>query len=181
MINWRFVTTMITIRKASQGDIQTLSRRFLLFLEDKNSKIYQENVTKFGIPEEYVRKALAEETLIKAATTGKATFYIALEDDEIVGFAQTIQQDAKTAELDRIVVFPTHERKDIGTQLLKQAVEDVKKKGTEVIVVNAGKNETHARRFYEKNGFKLVKEVTIDAPWGKKLDLATYQLQLSSS
>jgi len=47
--------------------------------------------------------------------------------------------------------------------------------------VNAGKDETHARRFYEKNGFALVKEVTIDAPWGKRLDLATYQLQLGSS
>jgi len=172
---------MIVVKKASQGDIQTLSKRFLHFLEDKNSKIYQENVAKFGIPEDYVRKALAEETLIKAATAGKATFYIALEDDEIVGFAQTMQQDVKTAELDRIVVFPTHERKGVGTQLLKQAVEDEKKKGTKVIVVNAGKDETHARRFYEKNGFELVKEVTIDAPWGKRLDLATYQLQLGSS
>ncbi|MCW3985984.1 MAG: hypothetical protein NWE91_06215 [Candidatus Bathyarchaeota archaeon] len=69
---------MIVVKKASQGDIQTLSKRFLHFLEDKNSKIYQENVAKFGIPEDYVRKALAEETLIKVATAGKATFYIAL-------------------------------------------------------------------------------------------------------
>ena len=96
----------------------------------------------------------------------------------MVGFAQTIQQDAKTAELDRIVVFPTHERKGVGTQLLKQAVEDEGTKGTKVIVVNAGKDETHARRFYEKNGFEMVKEVTINAPWGKRLDLATYHLQL---
>lgn len=172
--------TVVSVRKAGQEDIQSLSKRFLRFLEDKNSKIYKENVEKFGIPEEYVRKALAEETLIKAAATGKATFYVALDGDEIVGFAQIVQRDVRTAELDRIVVFPTYERKGVGTQLLVQAVEDAKKRETEVVIVNAGRNETRARRFYEKNGFRLVKEVTVEAPWGKKLDLATYQLQLGS-
>lgn len=169
---------MTTIRRATEEDIQTLSERFLHFLDDKNGKIYQENVVRFGIPDEYVRKAFAEGTLLKAATSGKAVFYIALEDDEIAGFAQTIQQDPDTGELDRIVVFPSHERKGIGTQLLKQAVEDLRKKGTKTIVVNAGKNETHARRFYEKNGFQLVKETSVQAPWGKKLELAVYHLQI---
>jgi len=45
---------------------------------DKNSQVYQENVAKFGIPEEYVRKAFAEETLVKAVAAGKATLYLAL-------------------------------------------------------------------------------------------------------
>ncbi|HVP40850.1 MAG TPA: hypothetical protein VMS95_02740 [Candidatus Krumholzibacteriaceae bacterium] len=41
--------------------------------------------------------------------------------------------------------------------------------------MNAGKDETHARRFYEKNGFKQAKESAVGTPWGIKLPLVTYQ------
>ena len=170
---------MAAIRKATQKDIQILSRKLLQLLEDKNSQIYQENVTRFGVPEEYVRKAFAEETLAKAAAEGSA-FYVAIQESEIVGFAQTIQQDADTTVLDRIIVFPEYARKGIGTQLLKTAIADQERKGTKRIIANAGKHETPARRFYEKNGFKLLKETTTQTPWGKKLELAIYQLQLES-
>ena len=172
---------MTSIRKATRKDIPLLSRKLIKLLEDRNSQVYQDNVTKFGIPEDYVRKAFAEETLLKAVKSKKSGFYLAFEDNEIIGFAQTVKQDATTTELDRIIVFPEHERKGIGTQLLAEAIEDLKKEGVHTIIVNAGKEETYARRFYEKNGFKLIKETTIQAPWGKKLDLAIYQLQLESS
>lgn len=169
---------MITIRKADHEDIQNLSEKLLALLEDKNSQVYQDNVAKFGIPEDYVKKAFAKETLLKAAEAGKAIFYLAFKDDEIVGFAQTIQQDATTVELDRIIVFPQHAGKGIGTQLLDEVIKDQKQNGITRIIVNAGKEEDHARRFYEKNGFKQITEMTIDAPWGKKLTLITYQLCL---
>lgn len=169
---------MTTIRKADQNSIRVLSKKILTLLEDKNSQVYQDNVTKFGIPEEYVKKAFAEKTLRKATTTGKATFYLALENNEITGFAQTIQRNASTAELDRIIIFPQHTRKGIGTQLLHQVLKDQVQKGTSNIIVNAGKEESQARRFYEKNGFKQIKEATIEAPWGKKLILVTYKLRL---
>jgi N-acetylglutamate synthase-like GNAT family acetyltransferase len=169
---------MTTIRKATQKDIRVLSRKLLALLEDKNSQIYQENVAKFSIPEEYVKKAFAEETLLKAAATEKATFYLALENNEIVGFAQTIQRDINIAELDRIIIFPQHTRKGIGTKLLHQVLIDQEQRGINTIIVNTGREETQARRFYKKNGFKQIKEATIEAPWGKKLTLITYQLRL---
>jgi len=168
----------ITISEATQNGIRALSRKLLKLLEDKNSQIYQENVAKFGIPEKYVKKAFSEETLLEVTARGKATFYLALENRcKILGFAQTIQQDADTAELDRIVVFPEHTRKGIGTHLLTKIVKDHERKGFKTIIVKAGKEETHARKFYEENGFEAVKEATIDAPWGK-ITLVTYQLQL---
>jgi N-acetylglutamate synthase-like GNAT family acetyltransferase len=169
---------MTTIKKATQKDIRALSRKLLTLLEDKNSQIYQENVAKFGIPEEYVKKAFAEEKMLEAAATGKATFYLARENTEIVGFAQTIQKDASIVELDRIIIFPKHARKGIGTQLLHQALVDQKEKGINTVIVNTGKEEIQARRFYEKNGFKQIKEAMIKAPWGKKLILVTYQLHV---
>lgn len=174
----RDASKLITIRKANHADIQILSEKLLSALEDKNSQVYRDNVAKFGIPEDYVKKAFAKETLAKAAANEKATFYLAFKDEEIVGFAQTIQHDADTAELDRIIVFPQHAGKGIGTMLLAEVIKDQKQRGTKRILVNAGKKENHARRFYEKNGFTQIKETTIDAPWGKKLALVTYQLCL---
>ena len=56
---------MVTIRKATQEDIPVLSRKLLKLLEDKNSQVYRDNVTKFGIPEEYVRKAFPKVQLLK--------------------------------------------------------------------------------------------------------------------
>jgi hypothetical protein len=105
--------TLTLFKKATQKDIQALSKTLLTLLADKNSHIYQDNVMKFGVPEAYVREAFAEETLLKAVASRQATFYLALENNEILGFAQTIQQDSKTAELDRIVVFPEYERKGL--------------------------------------------------------------------
>jgi hypothetical protein len=61
--------------------------------------------------------------------------------------------------------------------LLSKVIRDEERKGTKTIVVNAGVGEMHARRFYEKNGFKPVKEATIEASWGK-IALVTYELQL---
>jgi len=101
-----------------------------------------------------------------------------LENNEIIGFAQIIWQNTDIAELDRIIIFPPYERKGLGTQLLQFALFDMEQKGVSHVFVNTGKEETHARRFYEKNGFRLVKEATIDAPWGKKLNIVTYQLCL---
>lgn len=169
---------MVSIRKADDRDISDLRRKFHQFLEDKNSQMYQENITKFDIPEEYVRKAF--EKLLKTVSSGEATLYLALKKKEIIGFAQIIEKDSNIAELDRLLVFPEHTGKGIGTELLNQTVLDQKGRGANTILVKAGKEETHARQFYEKNGFKLIKEETVDAPWGKKLHLATYQLPLNS-
>ncbi|MGQ9538502.1 MAG: GNAT family N-acetyltransferase [Candidatus Bathycorpusculaceae bacterium] len=171
---------MVVIRKARNEDIEALSRKLLSILENRNSQVYVDNVVKFGIPDEYVEKAFAEETLQRAVEKGGATFYLALENNDIIGFAQVIQHNVKTAELDRIVIFPPYERKGIGTQLLRYALFDMEQKGISHVFANAGKEEKHARRFYEKNGFKLVKEARVDTPWGKKLDIATYQLRLGS-
>jgi len=147
---------------------------------DKNGEVYKDNVAKFGIPEEYVKRAFSEATLLEATGPGKSTIYLALQNRcKIAGFAQTNYNDNETTELDRIVVFPEFTRQGIGTRFLDRIVQDERLKGTKTIIVNAGKDETHARQFYEKNGFTFVREVTMDAPWGSRLGLVTYHLKLA--
>jgi len=104
---------LVKIFDADDEKIRELSRILLKILEYKNGEIYQENVAKFGIPEEYARKAFLEENLLKLQNSGKAKFYLAMESDgkNIMGFAQTIIRNEETVELDRIVVFPEFRRK----------------------------------------------------------------------
>jgi len=170
---------MITIRRATEQGIRQLSKKLLSLLEDETSQVYQDNIAKFSIPGEVVKEAFSEKALLEAATTGNSRIYLAMKDgQEIVGFAQTIHKSLDTVELDRIVVFPKYTRRGIGTRILNKAVKDAKLGGADVVVVKAGRNETHARRFYEKNGFEAVKEEVVEYPWGSKITLATYRLRL---
>ncbi len=170
---------MVTICRATKQGIRALSKKLLSLLEDKTSQVYRDNVTKFNNPVEYVKQAFSEVTLLEAAASGKSAFYLALNDrHEILGFAQTVQREDGTVELDRIVVFPKYTRKGIGTMILNRVIEDAKLKKVNAMVVNAGKEEAHARRFYEKNGFTAIKEETVEPPWGGRITLVTYRLQL---
>ena len=171
----------ITTNKASQNGVRALSRKLTESLKDKSSQIYQDNVTKFSIPEKYVRQAFSEKTMPETATSGKSEFYLALEKRcKILGFAQMAQKNESLAELDRIVIFPENTRKGIGTQLLSKVLAEQERKRIRNIIVNAGKEENHARRSYEKKGFKPTIETTIETPWGNKLALVTYQLEIGS-
>jgi len=170
----------ITVRKATENGIKALGGKMKKLLEDENGKFYQDNISKFGIPREYVKKAFSKEALAEAAQSGKTIFYLALKNRrEILGFAQIIGRGSTIVELDRIVVFPGYERMGIGTKLLKRAIADQKKKRTKSVIVSAGKDEVHARAFYEKNGFKKVEEKTVNAPWGKEIPLVVYRFQLT--
>jgi len=172
----------INVCKATENGIKALGKKIERLLEDKKGEFYQNNVVKFGIPDEYVKKAFSEAALTDSVRSEKATFYLALKNRrEILGFAQVIGHDSATAELDRIVVFPEYERRGIGTKMLKRAIADQKKKGVKMIIVRAGKDEAHARAFYEKNGFKKVKQEAFKSPWGKKIHLVVYCFQPTST
>ncbi|XRH75119.1 MAG: GNAT family N-acetyltransferase [Candidatus Methanosuratincola verstraetei] len=167
---------MVWFRVAGPDDLPKLSSRILNSL-DRSSDIYQENVAKFGIPEDYVKRAFSEGALRGAASKG-SKFYLALERDEILGFCQMVPKGGERAELDRIVMFPGHTGRGLGSRLLEFSVEDQAREGRREIIVYAGRDERRARAFYEKNGFEFTGEVSVDAPWGKRIELAVYRLEI---
>jgi len=168
------------IRKATVEDAKQLHKMMLAGLEDKTSEAYKANIERFGIPEEYVRRVFSLEALTKAVKDPKQLFLIAVENQKLIGFVQTIRQNETTAELDRIFLVPEMTGKGVGTLLLSKTLETLKREKFEKLTVKAGRDETQARRFYEKNGFELVEETSIQAPWGRELRLAIYELEIKS-
>ena len=53
------------------------------------------------------------------------------------------------------------------------------KSGIKRIIANAGEGETQARKFYEKNGFEMKAEKTVETPWGNELRLLEYELRIA--
>lgn len=103
----------------------------------------------------------SEESL-QEVQSGRSTFYMALKNGcKILGFAQITTHNDDLVELDRIVVFPECERRGIETRLLRKVIAD-QKKGVKRIIVTAGRDEAHARAFYERNGFKPKGEEVLE-------------------
>ena len=168
------------IKKATVEHAKQLHAMVMAGLTDKTSEVYRANVERFGIPEEYVRQAFSIEALTAAVKDKKQLFLVAVEGRKLIGFAQTIRDDKGEAELDRIFLIPEQTGKGIGTRLLNESLNVLRIEGISRLMVKAGKDETLARRFYEKNGFKLVREVNVQAPWGRELKLVIYELRIAS-
>lgn len=173
-------SSRLGITKATVEHAEQLHRIVVAGLADKTSEVYRANVERFGIPEEYVRKAFSIEALTAAVKDKKQLFLVAVEGGKLIGFAQSIRDGKGGAELDRIFLIPESTGKGIGTRLLNETLKVLRSDGISRLMVKAGKDETLARRFYEKNGFKLVEEVNVQAPWGRELSLAIYELLIRS-
>lgn len=55
-----------------------------------------------------------------------------------------------------LFVKEPHRKEGIGSQLLKKAIENAKKKGVIEVHVDTEENNTNAIEFYQKHGFKKV-------------------------
>ena len=168
---------LISVKVAQEEEIRRLSNKLLTIVAHKDGQMYRENVAKFGIPDEYVRESFSLTSLLAALTAG-GRFYIVSREDDIIGFGQIMPRSKKLVELDRIIIFPGNTKRGIGTKLLHHIAREQKTAGIRKIIVRTGTEETNARLFYEKNGFKKTKEVDVDAPWGRKISLVQYELEL---
>ena len=86
---------------------------------------------------EYVKKLLPNSEI-----------YVYIENDKIEGFIG-INEDY----IEGIFVNSNYQNKGIGTALLNKA-----KEGKEELTLNVYEKNREAIKFYEKNGFKIVKE-----------------------
>ncbi len=117
--------------------------------EDKIVNLYKaggwwkESYEKSGIPK-----------LIK----GSFAFAVAVDkNNETIGMARVLSDGSSDAYIQDVVVLPEYRKKGIGKKLVLKLVEFCKKKGIYWIALISEPDQEH---FYEKLGFKLMKNYT---------------------
>ena len=105
--------------------------------------------------------------------------YVAVEDDQIVGFA-TLEYYAErqAGRIENNGVLPEYRNRGISTQLVKHAIEELKRLGGRCITLRT-QFVPAARRVYEKAGFALVKQVQeSDSEGGPAAPMSYYEMRL---
>jgi len=93
-------------------------------------------------------------------------FWVAEEDDEVVGFAYGYFKDipadvlahwgaSKVGEITLMAVDPNYRNQEIGTTLLRKLLEEFKKAGTDLVVLHCPEEAKHAKNLYDNLGFEV--------------------------
>lgn len=90
------------------------------------------------------------------------TFLIAeVEDDEPVGFASYSKIKEHVFKLHKLYVLPAIQGRNIGRTLMDVVEEECREAGGKKLVVNVNRYNK-ARTFYERLGFRIIKEEDVD-------------------
>lgn len=91
------------------------------------------------------------------ATIRKGLCYLLKYDKKIAG-VMTLAQYSKLIEIDTLAIKKKYQRKGIGREAIKVAINRAKKEKFDKLEVGSY-FKYKARGFYEKNGFKMVRAV----------------------
>lgn len=144
---------MLTIRKALPEDESFLAEHAYRLLEFGPPSWRGDPVPMTQMDLKYIRHALL------SGDPGKEVLIAIDNDGQRVGFLHmTLQQDYYTEEMHAhitdIVVIASAEGKGVGRFLLEKADEWARQKNSRWITLNAFEQNTHARKVYEKAGYK---------------------------
>lgn len=113
--------------------------------------------------DESLLKIWEEDLTIKPAMVQEWQTYVAMIDNETVGFCM-INVNNNPPEIEHLWISPAHHRKGFGQTILKFALEDIANDFSTIGVVS----DPFAEAFYEKHGF--IKTHEIDGkPKGRRL------------
>ena len=105
-----------------------------------------------------LRRAVYEDLLQRP----EAFALVARRGDEIIGYAMVKIEDADAvwytgelqAELESLALLPHERGKGLGTRMLDTVDEELAKLGVTDLTIGVDVNNTGAKRFYERRGFK---------------------------
>lgn len=102
----------------------------------------------------------SEESLLRSLQRSGAVFFVAVEGERVVGFAQVLPRPRMVAdyELTRIYVLPDWQRKGVGSKLLEAVEAALPDQRLWVIVERDNKG---AVEFYEAKGFTRQRDLEL--------------------
>lgn len=172
------------IRMEKHKDLSIV--RFVEDKDDRNeiSRIY-ENSWKYAykdiIPQEYLDSIPEGRWAGKIDTPSWKTL-VCTDGDKLVGTSSfcdsRFENFAGYGEIISIYLLPEYQGRGYGKYILDRALSELKEAGYEKAFLWVLEDNLPARKFYEKNGFKLSSEVIDDNIGGKELREVSYTIDL---
>jgi len=107
---------------------------------------------------QFLRRAYSHQALRAAIGQKPHWFFVALQGETVVGFAHYLRRFDADGELVRIYIHPSHQRRGLGRALLAMGLQAMAAEGVGQCYVSVGVENTGARAFYERFGFRPNRE-----------------------
>ena len=149
---------MIAIKPAGVNDLEVIHQLAYEIWPFAYSEILSAQQLKYMLEKIYSLSSLHHQV-----TVLKHQFIIALENEIPIGFASFSphENNAAVYHLNKIYMLPQQQGKNIGKQILDYVINQIKKSGAASLHLNVNRNNK-AFHFYEKQGFKIIREEDID-------------------
>lgn len=160
----------LAIRKSTEKDIPSIQ---------SIAKITWANTYTFLSDEQmsYMLDWMYSTTSLQQQIQNGHQFYVAVVDNEIIGFASVSKEDGSICKLNKLYVLPTTQKTGAGKALLQSVIAFAKEfKATELqLQVNRFNN---AKDFYIKQGFTILYEADFEIGNGFYMNDYVMGLQL---
>lgn len=146
---------VLTIRHASPEDITLIRSMALQVWPQTYAHILTQQQINYMLDKMYSEKALRDQM------DKQHQFIIVYNAGIPVGFASYNQIEPGTYKLQKIYILPKQQGKGTGRFIIDQVIRDILPQGAHALQLNVNRfNE--AKNFYEKLGFKIIREEDID-------------------
>ena len=109
---------------------------------------------------DYINSAFSKVTLEKELLNSNSTFFFVYHNNTLVGYFKINEKEAQneafemtSIELERIYVYKTFQRKNIGKYMLEKVIIIALQRQVNFIWLGVWEKNLKAIRFYQKNGF----------------------------
>jgi ribosomal protein S18 acetylase RimI-like enzyme len=168
-----FIMNKIEIRKASLSDLQSIQKiAFQTFRETFDAVNTPENIIK------YLEESFNTTQLIKELNNVESAFYLAILDQETIGYlkinfgkAQTEIMDDLALEVQRIYVLYEFHGKKVGKLFIDEVLNIAKHKPVSFIWLGVWEENHLAPAFYNKNYFSVFDKHVFTLGAHKQTDL----------
>lgn len=146
---------LLKIRNASVNDV-SLIRELALHVWPQT---YATIISKEQI--EYMFEMMYSEDSLKEQMIERCVFIIVEEGKVPVGFASYEEIEPAIFKLHKIYILATQQGKGTGKYVIDHIINDIRLQGAKKLQLQVNRNNK-AKLFYEKLGFKIIKEADFD-------------------
>lgn len=145
----------LALRRAYEKDIP--------LIRDLTMKVWPQTYSTILTPEQiqYMLEMMYSEQSLAKQMKEQHEFIIVTDGNEPVGFASFGLEEPGIYKLHKIYILPTLQGKGAGKYVIGQILQAIARKGGKALRLNVNRNNK-AKEFYEKLGFKVIKEEDID-------------------